>query len=519
MASYDRKMFNRGILNKISPGDKNKATNTPPIISDYKSNLTGLEDIIKYISPLPCQTDPTKSCKKIKPVDSDVQTIMKFWNETAQTLAGSSGPNYPDDSLIDQGRFRKQEKREQFTALYQKYTNRSSGSRAESRPGSSLNKENMEEPQRALQPYKSARELNIEEQNKNSKKARKTLGGKASVNTPFVSPFQRSKNDEEQPTISPEEPMEIENECLKNIEPKMVEMIKNEIMTIQSSVEWSDIAGLEHTKSIIREAIVYPIIRPDIFKGLRKPPKGILFFGPPGTGKTLIGKCIASRIASTFFSISASCLTSKFVGEGEKMVRALFAVARLKQPSVIFIDEVDSLLTQRSESEHESSRRMKTEFLVQLDGAATDSDDQILVIGATNRPQELDEAARRRFVKRLYVPLPDLSARKQIIRNLIVKERHNLTDMDITKIAEKAENYSGSDMANLCKEASMGPVRGIPEEQMAKIRPEDVRDVSVVDFYKAFSQIRPSVSVADLGQYVSWNDTYGTRSEDYMTES
>jgi SpoVK/Ycf46/Vps4 family AAA+-type ATPase len=112
--------------------------------------------------------------------------------------------------------------------------------------------------------------------------------------------------------------------------------------------------------------MIYPPPCRDIFKGLRGPPKGILLFGPPGTGKTLIGKCIASQVNATFFSISASSLTSKWVGEGEKMVRALFAVARCFQPAVVFIDEIDSLLSQRSDSEHESSRRIKTEFLVQL---------------------------------------------------------------------------------------------------------------------------------------------------------
>ena len=112
-----------------------------------------------------------------------------------------------------------------------------------------------------------------------------------------------------------------------------------------------------------------PLLRPDIFTGLRGPPKSLLLFGPPGTGKTLIGKCIAAQSGSTFFSISASSLTSKWVGEGEKMVRALFAVAKVNSPSVVFIDEIDSLLSSRSDGEHESSRRIKTEFLVQLDGA------------------------------------------------------------------------------------------------------------------------------------------------------
>merc|ERR1719277_923341 len=202
----------------------------------------------------------------------------------------------------------------------------------------------------------------------------------------------------------------------------MVELIKNEIMDCGQEVAWDDIAGLDFAKETVKEIVVYPLLRPDIFTGLRGPPKGLLLFGPPGTGKTLIGKCIASQSKSTFFSISASSLTSKYVGEGEKMVRALFAVARVHEPAVIFIDEIDSLLAQRSDSEHESSRRIKTEFLVQLDGCSTVGEERILIVGATNRPQDLDEAARRRLVKRLLIPLPENEARKQIIARLIGKE-------------------------------------------------------------------------------------------------
>ena len=155
---------------------------------------------------------------------------------------------------------------------------------------------------------------------------------------------------------------------------------------------WDDIAGLEHAKQTIKEIVVWPMLRPyhfwlisrDIFTGLRGPPKGILLFGPPGTGKTLIGKCIASQSGATFFNISASSLTSKWVGEGEKMVRALFAVARCRSPSVIFVDEIDSLLTSRTEGEMEATRRLKTEFLVQLDGAGGD-DARLLLIGMSGR--------------------------------------------------------------------------------------------------------------------------------------
>ena len=203
------------------------------------------------------------------------------------------------------------------------------------------------------------------------------------------------------------------------------------------------------------------MLRPDIFNGLRGPPKGLLLFGPPGTkcsiwknlikivtknnlgtGKTLIAKCIANESKSTFFNISSSTLTSKWQGESEKLVKVLFEVARAYQPSVIFIDEIDSLLSQRSDEDRESSRRLKTEFFVQIDGASTASDERILLIGATNRPQELDDAARRRFVKRLFIPLPEKEGRKQIIENLIKKQAFDITDEEIDTISEITDGRS-----------------------------------------------------------------------------
>lgn len=299
------------------------------------------------------------------------------------------------------------------------------------------------------------------------------------------------------------------DERLKNIEPKMVELIMNEIMDSGPPVSWDDIAGLELAKTTIQEIVVWPMLRPDIFTGLRGPPKGILLFGPPGTGKTMIGKCIASQSGSTFFSISASSLTSKWVGEGEKMVRAMFAVARCHQPAVIFIDEIDSLLTQRSDTEHESSRRIKTEFLVQLDGATSGSDERLLVVGATNRPQELDEAARRRLVKRLYIPLPEAKARQQIIVNLMANQVHSLTEEDVHRICQSTDGYSGADMANLCREAALGPIRSISFSDIKHISVDQVRPISTDDFMSALRSIRASVSDKDLQMYEDWNKKYG----------
>ncbi|XP_075068743.1 fidgetin-like protein 1 [Mixophyes fleayi] len=299
------------------------------------------------------------------------------------------------------------------------------------------------------------------------------------------------------------------DERLRNLEPKMIELIMSEIMDHGPPLNWDDIAGLEFAKTTIKEIVVWPMLRPDIFTGLRGPPKGILLFGPPGTGKTLIGKCIACQSGATFFSISASSLTSKWVGEGEKMVRALFTVARCHQPAVIFIDEIDSLLSQRGEGEHESSRRIKTEFLVQLDGATTSSDDRILVVGATNRPQEIDEAARRRLVKRLYIPLPEASARKQIVVSLMCREHCSLTEQEVEAIVLQADGFSGADMTQLCREAALGPIRSIQAMDISTITPEQVRSIAYIDFQNAFQTVRPSVSKKDLELYENWNKTFG----------
>ena len=156
------------------------------------------------------------------------------------------------------------------------------------------------------------------------------------------------------------------------------------------------------------------------------------------------------------------------------MVRTLFAVARVFQPSVIFIDEIDSLLTQRTDNENEASRRIKTEFLIQLEGTKSHGDqDRILLIGATNRPQELDEAARRRLVKRLYIPLPEVRARRDLVTNLLKSSNHSLSPAEIQQVAEDTDGFSGADLSVLVYEAALGPVRGIDLEVVpaSQVRP------------------------------------------------
>ncbi|KAJ1550766.1 hypothetical protein HK096_005144 [Nowakowskiella sp. JEL0078] len=281
---------------------------------------------------------------------------------------------------------------------------------------------------------------------------------------------------------------------MKNIEPKMAEMIMNEIMDKGLTVTWDDIAGLDHAKNTITEIVIWPMQRPDLFHGLRGPPKGLLLFGPPGTGKTLIGKCIASQSKATFFSISSSSLTSKWIGDGEKMVRALFAVARVFQPSVIFLDEIDSLLTHRSDGEVEATRRLKTEFLVQFDGCGTNSEDRILLIGATNR----------------YIPLPEFEARRHMIHNVLQKYKYSslLSDEDVDEITKRTDGYSGSDMDGLIREASMGPIRDIRD--LATANPDDVRPIVLEDFIQALTQVRASVSDRDLEMYLKFDSEYGS---------
>nr|XP_020460364.1 fidgetin-like protein 1 [Monopterus albus]XP_020460373.1 fidgetin-like protein 1 [Monopterus albus]XP_020460382.1 fidgetin-like protein 1 [Monopterus albus] len=340
---------------------------------------------------------------------------------------------------------------------------------------------------------------------------KKSLGANRprGASSKFVSPIPRQEEEENGASRNSSQEPQILDERLKNFEPKIIELIMSEIMDHGPPVVWDDIAGLEFAKTTIKEIVVWPMLRPDIFTGLRGPPKGILLFGPPGTGKTLIGKCIACQSGATFFSISASSLTSKWVGEGEKMVRALFAIARCHQPAVIFIDEIDSLLSQRTDGEHDSSRRIKTEFLVQLDGAATAADDRILVVGATNRPQEIDEAARRRLAKRLYIPLPEAAARQQIVTNLMVREKNQLREHELESVVRATEGFSGADMTQLCREAALGPIRSIRLSDIATITTDQVRPILYSDFQEALKTVRPSVSSKDLELYEEWNKTFG----------
>ncbi|XP_056423164.1 spastin isoform X1 [Hyla sarda] len=296
---------------------------------------------------------------------------------------------------------------------------------------------------------------------------------------------------------------------LKNVDSNLANLILNEIVDNGPSVKFADVAGQELSKQALQEIVILPSIRPELFTGLRAPARGLLLFGPPGNGKTMLAKAVAAESNATFFNISAASLTSKYVGEGEKLVRALFSVARELQPSIIFIDEVDSLLCERREGEHDASRRLKTEFLIEFDGVQSGGDDRVLVMGATNRPQELDEAVLRRFTKRVYVSLPNEETRLVLLQNLLSKQGNPLTQKELAQLARLTEGYSGSDITALAKDAALGPIRELKPEQVKNMSASEMRNIKFSDFQNSLKKIKCSVSGATLESYIRWNKEFG----------
>ncbi|KAK6300264.1 hypothetical protein J4Q44_G00283620 [Coregonus suidteri] len=308
-------------------------------------------------------------------------------------------------------------------------------------------------------------------------------------------------------SMSPLKKRDVKN--LKNVDSKLANLILSEIIDSGSSVRFEDVAGQELAKQALQEIVILPALRPELFTGLRAPARGLLLFGPPGNGKTMLAKAVAMESNATFFNISAASLTSKYVGEGEKLVRALFAVARELQPSIIFIDEIDSLLCERREGEHDASRRLKTEFLIEFDGVQSGGDERVLVMGATNRPQELDEAVLRRFAKRVYVALPTEETRLKLVKNLLGKHGNPLAQKELSQLARMTEGYSGSDLTSLAKDASLGPIRELRPEQVRNMAANEVRNIRFSDFVESLKKIKRSVGPQTLGLYVRWNKDYG----------
>jgi len=280
------------------------------------------------------------------------------------------------------------------------------------------------------------------------------------------------------------------------------------ILTERPNISWEDVAGMENAKVALQEAVVLPMARPDLFKGARKPWRGILLFGPPGCGKTYIAKAVASQIKDcTFFSVSAAAIVSKWLGESEKLVKLLYDTALEKAPSIIFMDEVDSLAGARAEGENEAMRRVKTQLLQAIEGIKGAEEGQLIVtMGATNLPWSLDLAMRRRFEKRIYIPLPDEIARDEMFQ--IHTKGYDFPEVNFKELAGWTEGYSASDISLICREALMTPIREMnPKDLMEGANP---RLPNREDFLAAIQTIRPSVSPTELRRYKDWEKEFGS---------
>lgn len=291
------------------------------------------------------------------------------------------------------------------------------------------------------------------------------------------------------------------------------ETLCRDIIRGSPDVSWESIKGLENAKRLLKEAVVMPIKYPKYFTGLLSPWKGILLFGPPGTGKTMLAKAVATECKTTFFNISASSIVSKWRGDSEKLVRVLFELARHHAPSTIFLDEIDAIISQRGEarSEHEASRRLKTEFLIQMDGL-TRSEELVFVLAATNIPWELDAAMLRRLEKRILVPLPEPDARFAIFKELLPSVPGE-SKIPYDVLVERTEGYSGSDIRLVCKEAAMQPLRRlmvelenkeVNDEELPPVGPVEADDIEV-----ALRNTRPSAHL-HAHRYEKFNQDYGS---------
>ena len=288
-------------------------------------------------------------------------------------------------------------------------------------------------------------------------------------------------------------------------------LIKREIILENPNVSFKDIAGLEVPKSIIDEALLWPMKYPQFFTGILEPWKGILLFGPPGTGKTLLAKAVASEMHSTFFNISAATVVSKWRGDSEKLIKVLFDLARHYQPSTIFLDEIDSIMSSRggSQDEHEGSRRMKTELLIQLDGLT--KNEGVFLLAASNNPWDLDPALLRRLEKRVIVPLPDKKAREIIMRGFIPENR--VKGINYETCSDMLDGYSGSDIKLVCKEVLMTKTRKaidiIENDTTKKYFSLDNFPILKEDFDEAVKKVRPAYAYK-MEQYERWMKEFGS---------
>ncbi|KAL0341526.1 UNVERIFIED_CONTAM: Spastin [Sesamum calycinum] len=281
-------------------------------------------------------------------------------------------------------------------------------------------------------------------------------------------------------------------------------------------VKFDDVGALEDVKKALNELVILPMRRPELFSrgNLLRPCKGILLFGPPGTGKTLLAKALATEAGASFISITGSTLTSKWFGDAEKLTRALFSFASKLAPVIIFVDEVDSLLGARGGAfEHEATRRMRNEFMAAWDGLRSKDSQRILILGATNRPFDLDDAVIRRLPRRIYVDLPDAENRLKILKIMLARENLE-SGFPFEQLANATEGYSGSDLKNLCIAAAYRPVQELLEKESKGDKHDGLpvlRPLKLEDFTHSKAKVGPSVAydAASMNELRKWNDQYG----------
>ena len=391
-------------------------------------------------------------------------------------------------------------------------------------------RKNYERPWQISSNNKSKDNNYNQKNNKNSKNfgRRKTVPNKDSNN---INNKKLKKGPPKSPFLLARYPEEEGN----GPDTELIEMVEREVVDMNPNVSFDDIAELETAKRALIEAVVLPLLMPDFFVGLRRPWKGVLLYGPPGTGKTLLAKALATQGKTTFFNVSPTTFASKWKGESEKLVRILFEMARFYAPSTIFIDEVDSVGTKRHDNEHEASKKVLAEMLVQMDGISeynsndTNMDDNndeikqkfVMVLGATNLPWDLDDALRRRFEKRIYIPLPNSVGRRQMF-NINFKGIKLSDDVDIDTLIKKTEGYSGHDISSVCREASLMNMRrklmstngkfDILQAANNELFLQDLEaPVSQSDILTAIKNISKSVSSNDVKKFEEWTYLYSSK--------